>query len=119
MVVRTVLGQHRLLPVFWCGAFGGIRTAFERLANGQRTGHSGFSTRAAARLDGHSVRSDWLRTASERPCERCPRVLVLGAFYCITSGRENWPSGRSLFTCTLLFHEAAVRSSERRENMNK
>jgi hypothetical protein len=97
-----------------------------REANGKRTGHSGISTGTTARPDGHSVRpdghsirSDGLRTAGERACERCPRVLALEAFYCITSGRENWPSGRSLFPCTLLFHEAAVRSSERCENINK
>jgi hypothetical protein len=34
-----------------------------------RTGHSGFSTGTAARPDGHSVRSDGLRTASEWPAK--------------------------------------------------
>jgi hypothetical protein len=89
----------------------GMRTGSEQAVNG----HSGISTGTIARPDdhtvrpdGHSIRSDGLRTAGERACERCPWFLVLEAFYCITSGQENWPSGRSLFPCTLLFHEAVV-----------
>jgi hypothetical protein len=51
-----------LSPVFWCGAFEGVRTGCERDANGLRTGHSGFSTGTASRPDGPSVRPDGLRT---------------------------------------------------------